>query len=164
MGGYAARGAPERSFLTACWRDFEAATAKDQTCSNNAHTLTGLPVPDRQRTNKKQRQTRPPQLGCAASCHASHDGGVRKVARWASTSCGLCHRLMRGHWAQTYGMGNKSEMLVAVRAPEGRDGRVAITLTTDLATEAVMHWGVRRGRAQEWLLPPQVIGLRDGEP
>lgn len=54
-------------------------------------------------------------------------------------------------------MGNKSEMLVTVRAPEGRDGRVRITLTTDLATEAVMHWGVRRGRAQEWLLPPQVI-------
>ena len=50
---------------------------------------------------------------------------------------------------QTYGMGNKAEMLVTVRAPEGREGRVRIALTTDLATEAVLHWGVRRGRAQD---------------
>ena len=57
-------------------------------------------------------------------------------------------------------MGNKAEMLVTVRAPEGRDGRVRIALTTDLATEAVLHWGVRRGRAQDWLLPPQVTVFR----
>lgn len=53
-------------------------------------------------------------------------------------------------------MGNKAELLAAVRAPDGRDGRVVITMTTDVPTEAVLHWGVRRGRGQDWLLPPQV--------
>ena len=47
-------------------------------------------------------------------------------------------------------------MLVAVRRKE-RDGPVAVTLTTDLAPEAFLHWGVRRGRESEWLPPPDAI-------
>jgi hypothetical protein len=54
-------------------------------------------------------------------------------------------------------MGNKSEMLVAVRAPEGKQGPIQVTLTTDLAAEAFLHWGVRRGASSDWLAPPDSI-------
>ena len=33
---------------------------------------------------------------------------------------------------QTYNLSNKSEMLAAVRFPEGKEGKKVITLTTDL--------------------------------
>ena len=45
---------------------------------------------------------------------------------------------------------------MAVRRKE-RDGPVTVTLTTDLAPEAFLHWGVRRGRKSEWLPPPDAI-------
>ncbi len=58
---------------------------------------------------------------------------------------------------QTYNMGNKSEMLVAVRAPEGKKGSIQVTLTTDLSTDAFLHWGVKRGGGGDWLAPPEDI-------
>ena len=54
-------------------------------------------------------------------------------------------------------MGNKTEMLVAVRAPEGKAGPLGVTLTTDLATDALLHWGVRREGEGDWLAAPQEI-------
>ncbi len=56
---------------------------------------------------------------------------------------------------QTYNMGNKTEMLVAVRAPEGKKGPIQVTLTTDLPTDAFLHWGVKRGGGSDWLAPLQ---------
>ena len=46
---------------------------------------------------------------------------------------------------QSYNMGNKTNLLVAVRQPEGKDGPTNISLTTDQPTAMVLHWGVRRG-------------------
>ncbi len=57
--------------------------------------------------------------------------------------------------AQVYNMGNKTEMLVAVRAPEGKAGPIQVTLTTDLPTDAFLHWGVKRGGGSDWLAPPE---------
>ena len=66
--------------------------------------------------------------------------------------------------AQTYNMGNKTEMLVAVRAPEGKAGPLTVTLTTDLATEAFLHWGVKREGAGDWLTPPKEIWPPESAP
>ncbi len=46
---------------------------------------------------------------------------------------------------QSYNMGNKTNLLVAVRQPDGKDGPTKISLTTDHPTAMVLHWGVRRG-------------------
>ena len=48
-------------------------------------------------------------------------------------------------------------MLVAVRAPEGKAGLLTVALTTDLAAEAFLHWGVKREGAGDWLTPPEAI-------
>jgi hypothetical protein len=49
---------------------------------------------------------------------------------------------------------------VAVRQPDGPEGSTAVTLTSDLATPAVLHWGVkRRGKRGEWLRPPKEVRL-----
>jgi hypothetical protein len=57
-----------------------------------------------------------------------------------------------------YGLGNKAELLVAVRQSEGPDGATAVQLTTDLPMPAVLHWGVRRGTSRsEWLRPPPEV-------
>ena len=45
---------------------------------------------------------------------------------------------------QTYRMGNKQEMVVAVRAPEGKQGPIKVTLSTDLPQDLFLHWGVRQ--------------------
>lgn len=59
-----------------------------------------------------------------------------------------------------YGLGDKAELLVAVRQPDGPAGATAITLTSDLATPAVLHWGVkRRGKRGEWLRAPSEVRL-----
>jgi hypothetical protein len=59
-----------------------------------------------------------------------------------------------------YGLGDKAELLVAVRQPDGPEGATAITLSSDLATPAVLHWGVkRRGKRGEWLRPPKDVRL-----
>jgi hypothetical protein len=61
---------------------------------------------------------------------------------------------------QVYGLGDKAELLVAVRQPEGPNGATAITLTSDLATPAVVHWGVkRRGKRGEWLRAPSEVRM-----
>lgn len=61
---------------------------------------------------------------------------------------------------QAYGLGSKAELLVAVRQPEGPDGPTTVQLTSDLATSAVLHWGVRRGTSRgEWLRPPDEVLL-----
>ena len=58
--------------------------------------------------------------------------------------------------AQTYRMGNKQEMVVAVRAPEGKQGRIEVDLTTDLAQDLFLHWGVRKQGGGDWVAPPKV--------
>mmetsp|Transcript_20854 Transcript_20854/g.62756 ORF Transcript_20854/g.62756 Transcript_20854/m.62756 type:complete len:1085 (+) Transcript_20854:1468-4722(+) len=61
-------------------------------------------------------------------------------------------------WHRAYGLGSKAELLVAVRQPEGPDGPTTVQLTSDLATSAVLHWGVRRGTSRgEWLRPPDEV-------
>lgn len=60
--------------------------------------------------------------------------------------------------SQVYGLGDKAELLVAVRQPEGPGGATTVALTADVATPAVMHWGVkRRGKRGEWLRPPDEV-------
>lgn len=45
-----------------------------------------------------------------------------------------------------------------MRQPEGPDGPTTVQLTSDLATSAVLHWGVRRGTSRgEWLRPPDQV-------
>lgn len=61
-------------------------------------------------------------------------------------------------------MGNKTEMLVAVRAPEGKAGPIDVTLTTDLATDALLHWGVKREGQGDWLAPPKGIWPPESAP
>jgi hypothetical protein len=46
------------------------------------------------------------------------------------------------------------ELLVAVRQPEGKDGPLDITLTTDMPGEVFLHWGVKKGGKEDWYLPP----------
>eukprot|EP00891_Asterochloris_glomerata_P007880 jgi/Astpho2/7880/e_gw1.00117.125.1_t len=58
---------------------------------------------------------------------------------------------------QSYNMGNKTNLLVAVRQPDGKDGPTKISLTTDHPTAMVLHWGVRRGTRSDWLLAPDDI-------
>ena len=66
---------------------------------------------------------------------------------------------MQAH-PQVYGLGDKAELLVAVRQPDGPQGATAITLTSDLATPAVLHWGVkRRGKRGEWLRAPSEVPM-----
>ena len=50
-------------------------------------------------------------------------------------------------------MGNKQELLVTVRQPDGKDGSTDVALTTDVAAAVVLHWGVKKGRSGDWLLP-----------
>lgn len=65
---------------------------------------------------------------------------------------------------QSYNMGNKSEMLVAVRAPEGKQGPIEVSLTTDLAADAFLHWGVRKGASSDWGAPPKEIWPEESTP
>lgn len=60
---------------------------------------------------------------------------------------------------QTYRMGNKQEMVVAVRAPEGKQGPIAVTLTTDVPQDIFLHWGVRAHGRGDWVAPPKVPSL-----
>ena len=50
-------------------------------------------------------------------------------------------------------MGNKQELLVAVRQPDGVEGTTEVTMITDVAADVVLHWGVKKGQSGEWLLP-----------
>ena len=44
--------------------------------------------------------------------------------------------LLEADVMQTYNLSNKSEMLAAVRCPEGKEGKKLINLTTDLVRPA----------------------------
>ena len=57
---------------------------------------------------------------------------------------------------QTFRMGNKQEMVVAVRAPEGKQGPIEVALTTDVAQDLFLHWGVRKQGGSDWVAPPKV--------
>lgn len=54
---------------------------------------------------------------------------------------------------QVYGMGNKQELLVTVRQPEGVEGTTEVSMITDVAADVVLHWGVKKGQSGDWLLP-----------
>ncbi len=58
---------------------------------------------------------------------------------------------------QSFGLGNKTELLVAVRQPEGQKGPTNITLITDQPAGMVLHWGVKKQGKGEWLAPPKDI-------
>ena len=58
---------------------------------------------------------------------------------------------------QSFGLGNKTELLVAVRQPEGQKGPTNITLITDQPAGMVLHWGVKKQGKGEWLVPPKDI-------
>ena len=60
------------------------------------------------------------------------------------------------HAVQTYRMGNKQEMVVAVRAPEGKQGPINVTLTTDVPQDLFLHWGIRKQGGGDWVAPPKV--------
>lgn len=53
-------------------------------------------------------------------------------------------------------MGNKQEMVVAVRAPEGKQGPINVTMTTDVAQDLFLHWGIRKQGGGDWVAPPKV--------
>lgn len=58
---------------------------------------------------------------------------------------------------QAFPLGNKLELLVAVRQKDGKEGPVDVTLTTDLPGDVYLHWGVRKGNKEDWVLPPPAL-------
>lgn len=58
---------------------------------------------------------------------------------------------------QSFNLGNKTELLVTVKQPEGPEGSTTITLITDQSNDVVMHWGVRKQGKGEWLAPPESL-------
>ncbi len=54
-------------------------------------------------------------------------------------------------------MGNKQEMLVAVKQPDGKEGETEVSMVTDVASSVVLHWGVKKGQSGEWLLPEKTL-------
>ncbi len=50
-------------------------------------------------------------------------------------------------------MGNKQELLVSVRQPEGKEGTTEVALITDVAAGVTLHWGVKKGQSGDWVLP-----------
>eukprot|EP00884_Botryococcus_braunii_P013250 jgi/Botrbrau1/21926/Bobra.0249s0050.1 len=56
-------------------------------------------------------------------------------------------------WHRAFPLGSKLELLVAVRQQGGKDGPVTVTLTTDLPGDVYLHWGVRKGSKDAWILP-----------
>ena len=54
-------------------------------------------------------------------------------------------------------LGNKAELLVAVWKREGKEGPTTVELTTDLSSDVVLHWGVKRGPKSDWLAAPKEI-------
>lgn len=55
-------------------------------------------------------------------------------------------------WHRVYSLGSKSELLVSVWK-EGEDEPYRVVLTTDTASDVVMHWGVRKGTGRDWKQP-----------
>ena len=48
-------------------------------------------------------------------------------------------------------------MLVTVWKLEGKEGPTTVQLTTDLPSDMVLHWGVKRSGKGDWLAPPEGI-------
>ncbi len=46
---------------------------------------------------------------------------------------------------------------MAVRAPEGKQGPIGVTLTTDVPQDLFLHWGVRKQGGGDWMAPPKVF-------
>ena len=49
---------------------------------------------------------------------------------------------------------------MAVRAPEGKQGPIHVTMTTDVAQDLFLHWGVRKQGGGDWVAPPKVELMR----
>jgi alpha-glucan,water dikinase len=75
-------------------------------------------------------------------------------------------------WYRVYALGSKSELLVTVKQTDpamGEDSPVEVILTTDTASDVVLHWGVKKsGRSGDWkrpsenFLPKGSVLLKDG--
>lgn len=75
-------------------------------------------------------------------------------------------------WHRVYALGSKSELLVSVKQTDpamGDDSPVEVVLTTDAASDMVLHWGVKKsGRSGDWkrpsenFLPKGSVLLKDG--
>jgi alpha-glucan,water dikinase len=57
-------------------------------------------------------------------------------------------------WKRLYPMGKKASLLAVVRQ-EGEGSPITLTLTTDTAHDAVLHWGVCKKSRGGWALPPK---------
>lgn len=59
-------------------------------------------------------------------------------------------------WHRVYSLGSKSELLVSVWK-EGEEEPYRVVLTTDTASDVVMHWGVRKGSGRDWKKPDDAL-------
>jgi alpha-glucan,water dikinase len=59
-------------------------------------------------------------------------------------------------WHRVYSLGSKAELLVSVWK-EGEDEPYRVVLTTDTASDVVMHWGVRKGSGRDWKQPEDAL-------
>ena len=89
---------------------------------------------------------------CSATTDIAAASGRCERASHAALCPDFCHGVH-----QAFGLGDKAELLAAVRQPEGPQGPTHVQLTSDLATPAVLHWGVKRGKRGEWLRPPPEV-------
>lgn len=62
-------------------------------------------------------------------------------------------------WHRVYSLGSKSELLVSVWK-DGEKDPYRVVLTTDNASDMIMHWGVRKGNGRDWKKPSEDL-LRD---
>ena len=59
-------------------------------------------------------------------------------------------------WHRVYSLGSKSELLVSVWK-EGEEEPYRVVLTTDTASDVVLHWGVRKGSGRDWKKPDEAL-------
>ena len=78
-------------------------------------------------------------------------------ARWKPVRVPACRMMLHRHGTQVFELGNKAELLVAVWKRDGKEGRTTVELTTDLPSDVVLHWGVKRGPKSDWLAAPKEI-------
>ena len=65
-------------------------------------------------------------------------------------------------WHRVYSLGSKSELLVSVWKDEEKEP-YRVVLTTDNASDVVMHWGVRKGNGRDWKKPDEALLSQDTE-
>ena len=58
---------------------------------------------------------------------------------------------------QTFGMGDKSELLATVRQSQGKSGPLAVEVVSDVAAPLVLHWGVRKSGRGDWSKPSEKL-------